>query len=87
MGIIWSSLRRPIRAFRTPSRLRPWSGISAVSLNDASAPGTAFVLHSYSLEAGGYSYVVQTALYPADVDVRLGGLWLSVTPILFKLCK
>jgi len=38
-------------------------------LNDASAPGTAFVLHSYSLEAGGYSYVVQTALYPADVDV------------------
>jgi hypothetical protein len=38
-------------------------------LNDVSARGTAFVLHSYSLEAGGYSYVVQTALYPADVDV------------------
>ena len=38
-------------------------------LNDASARGTAFVLHSYSLEAGGYSYVVQTATYPADVDV------------------
>ncbi|MCX7365733.1 MAG: hypothetical protein NTV97_28455 [Alphaproteobacteria bacterium] len=38
-------------------------------LNDASARGTAFVLHSYSLDLGGYSYVVQTALYPADVDV------------------
>ena len=38
-------------------------------VNDASARGTAFALHSYSLEAGSTSYVVQTALYPADVDV------------------
>jgi hypothetical protein len=38
-------------------------------VNDASARGTAFALHSYSLEAGGSSYVVQTALYPGDVDV------------------
>lgn len=38
-------------------------------VNDASARGTAFTLHSYSLDLGGYSYVVQTALYPADVDV------------------
>jgi hypothetical protein len=38
-------------------------------VNDASARGTAFALQSYSLEAGGYSYVVQTALYPGDVDV------------------
>jgi len=38
-------------------------------VNDASARGTAFALHSYSLEAGGYSYVVQTALYPGDVDI------------------
>jgi hypothetical protein len=37
-------------------------------VNDASARGTAFALHSYSLEAGGYSYVAQTALYPPDVD-------------------
>ena len=35
-----------------------------------SARGTPFVLHSYSLEAGGNSYVAQTALYPADVDTR-----------------
>jgi len=38
-------------------------------VNDVSAHGTAFALHSYSLEAGGSSYVAQTALYPADVDV------------------
>ncbi len=38
------------------------------TVNDASARGTAFALHSYSLEAGGYSYVAQTALYPPDVD-------------------
>jgi hypothetical protein len=39
-------------------------------LNDVSARGTPFVLHSYSLEAGGNSYLAQTALYPADVDSR-----------------
>ncbi len=38
-------------------------------VNDVSARGTAFQLHSYSLETGGYSYVAQTALYPADVDI------------------
>jgi hypothetical protein len=37
-------------------------------VNDVSARGTPFALHSYSLEAGGNSYVAQTALYPADVD-------------------
>jgi hypothetical protein len=38
------------------------------TVNDASARGTPFQLHSYSLEVGGSSYVAQTALYPADVD-------------------
>ena len=38
-------------------------------VNDRSPRGTVFTLHSYSLETGGYSYVVQTALYPEDVDV------------------
>lgn len=38
-------------------------------LNDATARGTTFALHSYSLDAGGLSYVAQTALYPPDVDV------------------
>jgi hypothetical protein len=39
-------------------------------INDASARGTPFVLHSYSLDSGGNSYLAQTALYPADVDTR-----------------
>lgn len=38
-------------------------------ISDASARGTPFALHSYSLESGGFSYLVQTALYPPDVDV------------------
>jgi hypothetical protein len=38
-------------------------------VNDVSTRGTSFQLHSYSLEVGGHSYVAQTALYPADVDV------------------
>jgi hypothetical protein len=37
-------------------------------INDRSARGTPFVLHSYSLEIGGSAYVAQTALYPTDVD-------------------
>jgi hypothetical protein len=37
---------------------------------DASARGTPFELHSYSLESGGNSFVAQTALYPEDVDTR-----------------
>ena len=39
-------------------------------INDVSARGTPFVLHSYSLDSGGNSFVAQTALYPADVDTR-----------------
>jgi hypothetical protein len=39
-------------------------------INDVSARGTPFVLHSYSLDHGGNSLVAQTALYPADVDTR-----------------
>jgi hypothetical protein len=38
---------------------------------DTTTPaGTAFVYHSYSLEYRRLSFVAQTALYPADVDVR-----------------
>ena len=37
-------------------------------VNDVSARGTPFQLHSYSLDAGGFSYVAQSALYPGDVD-------------------
>ncbi|MFI4998823.1 MAG: hypothetical protein ACHQK9_02985 [Reyranellales bacterium] len=37
-------------------------------VSDVTARGTAFQLHSYSLDTGGYSYVAQSALYPGDVD-------------------
>jgi hypothetical protein len=37
---------------------------------DTTTPsGTAFVYHSYSLEYRRLSFVAQTALYPADIDV------------------
>ncbi|WIM12161.1 hypothetical protein [Enhydrobacter sp.] len=37
-------------------------------VSDVSAHGTPFQLHSYSLDAGGFSYVAQSALYPGDVN-------------------
>jgi hypothetical protein len=38
---------------------------------DATSPaGTRFAYHSYSLELDRLSFVAQTALYPADIDVR-----------------
>ncbi|MBL0899375.1 MAG: hypothetical protein IBJ17_11850 [Reyranella sp.] len=39
-------------------------------LDAVSAGGTRFVYHSYSLEYRRLSFVAQTALYPADVEVR-----------------
>lgn len=39
-------------------------------IDTVSAGGTPFVYHSYSLEYRRLSFVAQTALYPADVDVR-----------------
>ena len=39
-------------------------------LDTASPNGSPFVYHSYSLEYRRLSFVAQTALYPADVDVR-----------------
>ncbi len=38
-------------------------------VNDQSARGTAFTLHSYSIDSGGMSFVAQSALYPPDVVV------------------
>ncbi|MGQ3297227.1 hypothetical protein [Reyranella sp.] len=39
-------------------------------LDTVSPGGTPFVYHSYSLEYRRLSFVAQSALYPADVDVR-----------------
>ena len=38
-------------------------------VNDQSARGTPFTLHSYSIDSGGLSFVAQSALYPPDVVV------------------
>lgn len=48
-------------------------------LDTASPNGTPFVYHSYSLEYRRLSFVAQTALYPADVDVRQPRLNLQST--------
>src|SRR5580700_4423698 len=39
-------------------------------IDTRSAGGTPFVYHSYSLDYRRLAFVAQTALYPADVDVR-----------------
>jgi hypothetical protein len=39
-------------------------------VDTTSTAGTPFAYHSYSLEYRRLSFVAQTALYPADVDVR-----------------
>jgi hypothetical protein len=39
-------------------------------IDTASPAGTPFVYHSYSLDYRRLAFVAQTALYPADVDVR-----------------
>jgi hypothetical protein len=39
-------------------------------IDTRSPGGTPFAYHSYSLDLGRLSFVAQTALYPADVDVR-----------------
>jgi hypothetical protein len=39
-------------------------------IDTTSPAGTRFVYHSYSLDTGRSSFVAQTALYPADIDVR-----------------
>jgi hypothetical protein len=36
-------------------------------VSDVTSRGTNFQLHSYSLEAEGFSYVAQSAIYPGDV--------------------
>jgi hypothetical protein len=46
-------------------------GEPAYKVIDTRSPGgTPFVYHSYSLEFRRLAFVAQTALYPADVDVR-----------------
>ncbi|MGZ3341314.1 MAG: hypothetical protein ACXU9B_16125 [Reyranella sp.] len=62
---IWYAVRGPDNAF-----IVDMPGEPLYKLIDTVSPGgTKFVYHSYSLDYRRLSFVAQTALYPADVDV------------------
>jgi len=62
----WYAVRGPDRSF-----IVDMPGEPVYKVIDTQSPGGArFAYHSYSLELGQMSFVAQTALYPADVDVR-----------------
>ena len=62
----WYAVRGPDRSF-----IVDMPGEPIYKVIDTQSPGgTAFAYHSYSLEYRRLSFVAQTALYPADVDVR-----------------
>jgi hypothetical protein len=63
---VWYAVRGPDNAFIVDM---PGEPIYKV-IDTVSAGGTKFVYHSYSFDYRGLSFVAQTALYPADVDVR-----------------
>lgn len=62
----WYAVRGPDHSF-----VVEMPGEPIYKVIDTQSPGgTAFTYHSYSLEYRRLSFVAQTALYPADVDVR-----------------
>jgi hypothetical protein len=62
----WYAVRGPDHSF-----VVDMPGEPVYKVIDTRSPGgTAFTYHSYSLEYRRLSFVAQTALYPADVDVR-----------------
>lgn len=63
---VWYAVRGPDSSF-----IVDMPGEPLYKLIDTVSPGgTKFVYHSYSLDDRRLSFVAQTALYPADVDVR-----------------
>jgi hypothetical protein len=65
-GSVWYAVRGVDHSF-----IVDMPGEPVYKLLDTRSPaGTPFVLHSYSLEAGRFSFVAQTALLPPDIDVR-----------------
>jgi hypothetical protein len=62
----WYAVRGPDHSFIVDMPGEPVYKV----IDTRSAGGTAFAYHSYSLEYRRLSFVAQTALYPADVDVR-----------------
>ena len=63
---VWYAVRGADRSFVVDMPGEPVYKV----LDTRSPSGTPFVYHSYSLEFRRLSFVAQTALYPADVDVR-----------------
>ena len=62
----WYAVRGPGNAF-----IVDMPGEPVYKVIDTQSPGgTAFAYHSYSLEYRRLSFVAQTALLPADIDVR-----------------
>lgn len=61
----WYAVRGPDHAFVVDMPGEPVYKV----IDTASPGGTAFAYHSYSLDYQKLSFVAQTALYPADVDV------------------
>ena len=63
---VWYAVRGADRSF-----VVDMPGEPVYKVIDTTSPaGTRFVYHSYSLDLGRRSFVAQTALYPADIDVR-----------------
>jgi hypothetical protein len=63
---VWYAVRGPDHSF-----IVDMPGEPVYKVIDTRSPGgTAFAYHSYSLEYRRLSFAAQTALYPADVDVR-----------------
>jgi hypothetical protein len=63
---VWYAIRGPDNSFIVDMPGEPLYKL----IDTVSSGGTPFVYHSYSLDYRGLSFAAQTALYPADVDVR-----------------
>jgi hypothetical protein len=63
---VWYAVRGADRSFIVDMPGEPVYKV----IDTVSPAGTRFVYHSYSLDLGRLSFVAQTALYPADIDVR-----------------
>jgi len=69
----WYAVRGPGNAF-----IVDMPGEPVYKVIDTQSPGgTAFAYHSYSLEYRRLSFVAQTALLPADIDVRQPRVYLQ----------
>jgi hypothetical protein len=64
--IAWHTVEGPNRVFTVDMPAKP----ATATENSKSGGGTPFTYLSYSLDHEGRAFVIQTANYPADVDVK-----------------